>query len=130
MMPRLPKKNEYHIHEIDLHQLYAILQQMTGTAEKIKTDTSDRIVYTEPSKYKVIFLNDDKTPMDFVVEVLTQIFNKSPDEATQIMNKIHVEGSGVVGVYSYEIAESKAIETTGVARQQGFPLQVKVEEDK
>ena len=91
--------------------------------EKIKIDVN------EPSKYKVVFLNDDTTPMEFVVGVLIEIFKHTEHTATQITMTIHNEGSGVVGVYSHEIAEQKAVETTNVARSQGFQLQVKLEEE-
>jgi len=91
--------------------------------EKINIDIS------EPSQYKVIFLNDDTTPMEFVVEILMAIFKHTEHTATQITMEIHTEGSGVVGIYSHEIAEQKAVETTNVSRSQGFQLQVKLEEE-
>jgi ATP-dependent Clp protease adaptor protein ClpS len=91
--------------------------------EKIKITTKD------PGKYKVVFLNDDLTPMDFVVSLLTKFFKHSEDVARGITIKIHQEGSGVVGVYSYEIAEQKAVEATVISRDNGFPLRIKVEED-
>ena len=91
--------------------------------EKISVSTD------EPSNYKVIFLNDDTTPIDFVVEVLKIIFKHSTDTAKDLTMKIHNEGSGVVGIYSHEIAEMKAAETVNSARNQGFSLQVKIEEE-
>ena len=91
--------------------------------EKTKTKVK------KPSKYAVKFFNDDKTSMEFVIQVLMTIFNHSPESATQLMLKIHQNGSGVAGVYSHEIAEQKAFETTQAARIAGYPLQVKVEED-
>jgi ATP-dependent Clp protease adaptor protein ClpS len=89
--------------------------------EKISVSTD------EPSNYKVIFLNDDTTPIDFVVEVLKIIFKHSTDTAKDLTMKIHNEGSSVVGVYSYEIAETKSIETVNLSRSNGFQLQVKME---
>ena len=83
----------------------------------------------EPSKYKIIFLNDDATPMEWVIDVLTTIYRHSQKSAENITMTIHTEGSGIVGVYSYEIAEVKSTEATTLSRNNGFPLQVKVEEN-
>ena len=92
----------------------------------IKTLTKEKIKLEEPSKYDVIFLNDNITTTEFVVRVLKQIFNKSQEEAEKITRNINDKGQGVVGSYIHEIAEQKGIETTLIARQEGFPLQVKV----
>ena len=92
----------------------------------IKTLTKEKIKLEEPGLYDVIFLNDNITTQEFVIRVLKQIFNKSQDEATAIMNKIHKNGQGTVGSYVHELAEQKGIETTLLARQEGMPLQVKV----
>ena len=83
-----------------------------------------------PKKYKVIFLNDDHTPMDWVIKLLTEIFKHSTGTAQQITMTIHHEGSGVVGTYSHEIAEQKMAESIEVSRSYGFPLEVTIEEDK
>lgn len=91
--------------------------------EKIKKTTKI------PSKYAVIILNDDQTPMDWVIEILQIIFKYNKDVAEELVMKIHHEGSAIVGTYSYEIAEQKSIETVDLSRGQGFPLQVKVEEE-
>lgn len=80
-----------------------------------------------PKDWKVIFLNDDHTPMDFVIQVLTEIFRHTLERAHEITLEIHNEGSGVVGVFSYEIAEQKGMDTTTLARHNGFPLKVKLE---
>jgi ATP-dependent Clp protease adaptor protein ClpS len=98
---------------------------MTDTA--IKTLTQEKIKIEEPSKYDVLFLNDDITTVEFVIRVLKQIFNKSQDDAVKITQLIHEKGSGVVGTYLHEIAEQKGIETTLLAREEGYPLQVKVQ---
>lgn len=95
----------------------------------ILIDEKIKITVKEPGKYKVVFLNDDKTPMEFVVSLLTEFFKHPEDVARTITMKIHQEGSGVVGVYNYEIAEQKAIEATAISRDNGFPLRIKVEED-
>ena len=81
----------------------------------------------EPGKYRVIFLNDNKTPMDFVVEVLVKIFRHSQDTAEKVTLSIHNEGAGIAGIYSFEVAEQKGTETTELARSNGFPLRVKIE---
>ncbi len=80
-----------------------------------------------PKKYKVIVLNDDVTPMEFVIAMLMTIFRHKQEPATDITLKIHQEGSAVAGIYSYEIAEQKVLESTNLARSNGFPLQTKLE---
>ena len=96
---------------------------------EVKIDEKIKIQILEPGLYKVIFLNDEQTPMDFVVSLLILIFKHSQETANAITLKIHEEGSGVVGIYSYEIAEQKAIEATNFSRENGFPLRIKVEEE-
>lgn len=82
-----------------------------------------------PSLYKVLILNDDYTPMDFVVHVLERYFHKTRDEATSIMLRVHHEGVGVCGVYTYEVAETKVMQVMEVARQQQHPLQCVMERE-
>jgi ATP-dependent Clp protease adaptor protein ClpS len=81
----------------------------------------------EPGMYKVIYINDDVTTMDFVIETLVTIFNHSPESATVVTQKIHEEGAGVAAVLPYEMAEQKGVEVTQLARNNGFPLAVKLE---
>jgi ATP-dependent Clp protease adaptor protein ClpS len=81
----------------------------------------------EPPMFKVIYMNDDHTTMEFVVSSLIEYFNYTVDTAASITTGIHESGSAVVAVLPYEIAEQKGIEVTMEARNQGFPLQVKVE---
>ena len=81
----------------------------------------------KPSMYKVIMLNDDYTPMEFVVMVLERYFNKSHDEATHIMMHVHQKGVGICGVYTYEIAETKVTQVMDLARQHQHPLQCTLE---
>ena len=83
----------------------------------------------KPSMYKVIMLNDDYTPMEFVVHVLQQFFGRSGSEATKIMMNVHQRGVGVCGVYSFEVAESKAQKTMQYARQNEHPLQLQLEKE-
>lgn len=99
------------------------------SAVETTTETKTKQKVTLPKRYKVIFLNDDVTPMDFVIELLIAVFKHSDDTARSLTMKIHEEGSSVVGVYSYEIAEQKAIETTNLSREYNFPLRVRVEEE-
>ena len=95
----------------------------------VKLDEKIKVNYKEPKKYKIIFLNDDTTPMDFVIEVLLKIFKHTNDIAMRITMQVHEEGSGVVGVYSHEVAEMKATETVTLSRNHGFHLQIKLEEE-
>ena len=82
----------------------------------------------EPSKYNVIMLNDDATPMEWVIGVLREIFKHSEADAQALTMKIHNEGSAVAGTYKYEVAEQKSVEAVSASRNHGFPLQLKVEE--
>lgn len=92
-------------------------------------DEKIKVVNAEPKRFKVIFLNDDTTPMEFVISLLIEIFKHSEQTAQELTIKIHTEGSEVVGVYTHEIAEQKASETVLNARQHGFSLQVRLEEE-
>ena len=102
-------------------------KNMAGT--DVKIDEKIKITVSEPKRWKVIFLNDDHTPMDFVVAMFIQVFKHSQANALELTMKIHNEGSGVAGVYTFEIAEKKAIDATHVARNNGHPLQIRVEEE-
>jgi ATP-dependent Clp protease adaptor protein ClpS len=97
--------------------------------EKVKLDEKIKQKIVEPKKWKVIFLNDNHTPMEFVVTVLVEIYKHTVEIAQEITLQIHETGSGVAGTYTFEIAEIKAVETTNLARAQGFPLQIKLEEE-
>lgn len=81
-----------------------------------------------PSLYRVVLLNDDFTPMEFVVEVLQSIFGMERTRATRVMLEVHTKGKGVCGVYSYDIAETKVAQVTSVAQQQQHPLLCTMEE--
>ncbi|MBZ0217809.1 MAG: ATP-dependent Clp protease adapter ClpS [Fimbriimonadaceae bacterium] len=82
-----------------------------------------------PNLYKVLLLNDDFTPMEFVVHVLERFFNKGLDEATKIMLHVHQSGVGVCGVYSYEVAETKVANVMDLARKHQHPLQCVMEKE-
>lgn len=81
----------------------------------------------EPGMFHVIFLNDNLTPMDFVIEVLMKIFSKNENEAINLMMKVHNEGSAVVGTYIEDVAQTKSEITKKIAKSNGFPLQTKVQ---
>jgi ATP-dependent Clp protease adaptor protein ClpS len=81
----------------------------------------------EPPMFKIIYLNDNATPMEFVIDTLVDSFNYNQDTAVQITQDIHTLGSAVVAVLPYEIAEQKGIEVTVQARNNNYPLQVKLE---
>jgi ATP-dependent Clp protease adaptor protein ClpS len=83
----------------------------------------------EPHLYRVIYINDGVTTMDFVIKSLIEIFNHSLETAKEITEKIHVEGSAIVAVLPYEMAEQKGVEVTHLARANGFPLTLKLEPD-
>lgn len=94
-----------------------------GVATKVRPKTS------KPSMYKVIMLNDDYTPMEFVVLILQQVFRKSQEEATQIMLNVHKQGVGICGIYTYEIAETKVVQVMDMARKNQHPLQLQLEKE-
>jgi len=100
---------------------------MAGT--DIQLDEKIKVVVSEPKRWKVILLNDDSTPMDFVISMLMEVFKHSADTAKEVMLEVHQTGSGIAGIYSFEIAEAKAVETTNQARTNGHPLQIKLEEE-
>jgi len=91
--------------------------------------TKSRAQVKRPRRYKVLLLNDDYTTMEFVVEVLTTIFRKSPDDAVRIMMSVHKNGMGVAGVYVKSVAEAKAEAVHDRAREQGFPLRCALEQE-
>jgi len=96
---------------------------MPDTAVQTKT----RIEVQEPPMYKVIYVNDDTTSMQFVIESLVDIFNYNQPTAEKITTDIHHKGSAVVATLPYEMAEQKGIEVTVSARSNGYPLQIRIE---
>ena len=96
--------------------------------ENVTIDETLKNNIEEPERWKVILLNDDHTPMDFVISILQSIFKHSAETAEKIMLEIHEKGSGIAGTYSFEIAEQKSVESTVQARKKGFPLCVLLEQ--
>ncbi|HEC01651.1 MAG: ATP-dependent Clp protease adapter ClpS [Emcibacter sp.] len=95
----------------------------TGVLTKTRPKTK------KPSMYKVLMLNDDYTPMDFVVHTLLTFFQKTEDEAVQIMLNVHQTGIGICGVYSFEVAETKVMQVIDHARRNDHPLQCTLEKE-
>lgn len=94
-----------------------------STIEKID------IKIKKPKKYKVVMHNDDFTTMEFVIFILTDIFNKNESEANKIMLDVHEKGKGVAGIYPYDIAYSKVNKAMSLAKGEGFPFKLTVEEE-
>jgi len=95
----------------------------TGVIVRAKPKTK------KPSMYKVLLLNDDYTPMEFVVHILERFFRKSREEATRIMLHVHRRGVGICGVYTYEVAETKVTQVMDFARRHQHPLQCTMEKE-
>ena len=102
---------------------------MTDILEDIQLDEKLQADIEEPSKYKVVLLNDEKTPMEWVIGLLIEIFKHTTETAQQLTLTIHNEGSGVAGIYSYEVAETKLTEATTLSRNNGFPLALQLEKE-
>jgi ATP-dependent Clp protease adaptor protein ClpS len=97
----------------------------TGTGVVTKTRPKTK----KPSLYKVLILNDDYTPMEFVVHILEKFFNKAREEAVQIMLHVHRHGVGICGVFTYEVAETKVAQVIEFARRHQHPLQCTMEKE-
>lgn len=95
----------------------------TGISEKVKEKTK------KPNLYKVLLLNDDYTPMEFVVHILERFFNKSREEAERIMLHVHHKGVGICGVFTYEVAETKVTQVMLFAKEYEHPLQCTMEKE-
>jgi len=92
----------------------------------VKERTSEEV--KEPALYSVVLLNDDYTPMQFVVDVLEGLFQKTPAEAYRVMMQVHLNGRGIAGVYPWEVAETKVESLLTLAREAGHPLQATIED--
>ena len=91
--------------------------------------TEVRIKVKEPSMFKVVLHNDDYTPMDFVIQVLVQIFGFTPAEAMKITVAVHEQGRGICGVFTKEVADTKVLETMTAAKDRGYPLKATTEKN-
>ena len=94
----------------------------------IATKQKEKIKVKKPKLYKVIMYNDDYTTMEFVIEILMGIFNKNQIEAEKIMLDVHKKGKGLAGIYSYDIAMTKVTTAMSLAKENGFPFKLTVEE--
>ncbi len=97
----------------------------TGTGVVVRTRPKTK----KPAMYKVLLLNDDYTPMEFVVHILERFFGKSIEEASRIMLHVHQRGVGVCGIYTFEVAETKVNQVMDFSRQQQHPLQCTLEKE-
>src|SRR5210317_502652 len=102
---------------------------MTETVDDIKIDEKITQKIGLPPKYKVIILNDDATPMDLVIGILVEVFKHSEETAKKLTLTIHTEGSAVAGIYTYEVAEQKSVESVNLSREHGFPLSFRLEQE-
>ena len=105
----------------------AMSEYNSETEEEVISETRDEI--DEPPMYKVLLHNDDYTTMEFVIEILMLVFNKTPEEAVEIMLNVHQKGIGICGVYTYEVSETKVNTVHDLARDNGFPLKSTMEEE-
>ena len=103
------------------------MEEKMGT--EIQTEEKIAVSLQPPNLWKVVFLNDDSTPMEFVIDLLTGIFKHSEQSAKEVTLEVHNTGSGIAGIYVHEIAEQLGIEATKLARTNGFPLQINIEEE-
>jgi ATP-dependent Clp protease adaptor protein ClpS len=115
---------------------FEIERSMANTIKPIDDDDNETGVATKsrpktkkPAMYKVLMLNDDYTPMEFVVHVLERFFSKTHEEAMQIMLHVHQQGVGICGVFTYEVAETKVTQVMDLAKEHQHPLQCTIEKD-
>jgi ATP-dependent Clp protease adaptor protein ClpS len=97
------------------------------TDEQMHSEVRDQT--REPPMYRVLLHNDDYTTMEFVVEILMYVFNKSPETAAKIMMNVHQKGVGMCGVFTHEVAETKVNAVHNLARESGFPLRCSMEQE-
>ena len=103
---------------------------MSKSNVKSKVSSKSKTEIKYPDRYNVVFVNDDYTPMDFVVQVLQEIFHLDRERATSVMLQVHNEGSGVCGVFTRDIAETKVMQVHESARAHHHPLKCVMEENK
>ena len=112
-----------------MNEFKIILNSERDADEGLDTGVIEKVEVQEPSFYKVILLNDDFTPMDFVTHVLQKFFNKSPEEAQKVMLDVHKKGQGIAGVFSFEVAETKVFLTNNLSKQNKYPLKCTMEKE-
>jgi ATP-dependent Clp protease adaptor protein ClpS len=100
---------------------------MANANPEVKERIKPKLDLQPPSLYKVIYMNDEVTTMEFVVMSLVEVFNHSPQDADVLCHAVHEDGSAVVAILPYELAEQKGVETTVLARNNGFPLLIRLE---
>lgn len=98
---------------------------MAETSQSTKQD----VVIKKPNMYKVIFNNDDSTPMNFVIDLLKVVFHHNDESASKTTMEIHEQGKGIAGIYTFEVAEQKHNEATYIARSNGHPLNINIESE-
>ncbi|MDC7125324.1 MAG: ATP-dependent Clp protease adapter ClpS [Spirochaetales bacterium] len=103
------------------------MAKLNQTNTNVIDETNEQL--KEPDIYKVVLLNDHYTPMDFVVDILREIFHKNPAEATNIMLEVHKKGKGIAGIYIYDIAATKIQQVERLARSEGYPLRCVLEKE-
>ena len=99
----------------------------SDTRESTTVEIKEKV--TEPPMYKVLLHNDDYTPREFVVDILISIFNKSMQDAIQLMWYVHKNGTGLIETYTYQVAETKIKQASALAREYGFPLKTTMEQE-
>lgn len=102
---------------------------MSHSSPDSRTGSFADLEVREPRRFRVLLHNDDYTTMEFVIDILIEVFRKNPDEATAIMLSVHEKGIGMCGVYTEEVAETKVAQVHGRARKAGFPLRCSMEEE-
>ena len=106
-----------------------LFRSTTSTETIVRPKLAPKENIAEPSLFNVIYMNDEQTTMEFVIESLVSVFDYSQEHAAELTQKIHEDGSSVVAILPYEMAEQKGVEVTHLARNNGFPLTVKLEPD-
>ena len=124
----------FYVHNMTTHGAH--IEPELGSKIQILGEAKDEVMVAQPKvrlerppMYKVVLLNDDYTPMDFVVKVLESIFRKEPEEAMNIMLEVHNKGAGLCGVFTRDVAETKTDQTLYLARQHEHPLQCVLEKE-
>ena len=113
----------------DIGRVYLVGDKQRPGRTEVGTLTRTRAKTKKPAMYRVLLLNDDFTPMEFVIHILERFFSKNRDEATEIMFQVHRRGVGVCGVYTYEVAETKVNLVMDYARKNEHPLQCTMEKE-